>query len=276
MSELPRNKKPKVAIIDSGAGGLSIARALVSRSLDLDLVYVADKAFFPYGVLDDKLLLERLIYIVEKLHNIEEPDIVIIACNTASTLALKELRSRWDTPFIGVVPAVKPAALHSKSKEIAVIATKATVERDYLSKLIREFAKETKVKVLASQRLVDIAERFIYDTNLDLPELHTELDNLLAGLQNIDTVVLACTHFPILKAQIEEHLKTVRVNVVDSTEAIVNRLCSLCAGLELNKKQFKNNYSANFYSTNEERLTHYGDYIFGKEHKPNSNYYQDF
>lgn len=258
---------PTIAIIDSGAGGLCIAKEINNRNLNVKIQYVADIKHFPYGGLSDEALIERLSYLVSKLHQESTPDAILIACNTASTLALPVLRAKWKTPFVGVVPAVKPAAKLSKTKRIVVLATKATVERDYLSKLIKQHAQGTEVICKGSPALVEFAEKRIRnnkkrsDETADLITLKGILGKALSDTDNIDQLVLACTHFPIVRKEIESILKPEGVNVVDSTMAIVNRLCSVLPEIESLSGQKR--CQSTFISTSSDKLDHYARFIYG-------------
>ena len=250
-----------VAIIDSGAGGLTVAKEIAHRKLNINLQYIADKAYFPYGLLHDQALIDRLLYLVEKTEKQCKPDIYILACNTASTLALEPLRERWSTPFIGVVPAVKPAASNSIKNKIAVLATNATIGRQYLEALIDEHAKNTTVECYGAQKLVQLAEHYLVHQKLNKSELTHELTTLLEQGSDVDQVVLACTHFPILKEEISAILAPRGINVVDSTAAIVNRLCQI---LPETMSLERSSYEADFFSSNDAPLESYSRYVFGE------------
>ena len=122
---------PTVLVFDSGLGGLTVLREIARARPDLKLVYAADDAAFPYGRLDDQALVDRVAAVMDELLAKFEPELVVIACNTASTLALPILRARFSIPFVGTVPAVKPACEHSATKRVSVLATPGTVRRDY-------------------------------------------------------------------------------------------------------------------------------------------------
>ena len=266
---------PSLAILDSGAGGLCVANEIIGRGLKVDLRYIADLKHFPYGSLSDSVLIERLQYLVAKLHKHTPPDAIIIACNTASTIALPALRSMWKTPFIGVVPAVKPAARLTKKKRIAVLATNATVDRDYLSDLITQHAQDIEVACKGSPELVELAEQSLAntrnDSSIDLNRLKEILEKSLTEKSDnesdkeldIDQLVLACTHFPILKKQIASILNPKGINIVDSTDAIVNRLCSVLPNLEYTESNHQNKHA--FVSTANDDLTHYARFVFGND-----------
>src|SRR5215510_1515846 len=117
---------PRILFFDSGMGGLTVASAVRSAEPDATLIYAADNAAFPYGAWDEPELVRRIVVVVGKLIAATRPDLVVIACNTASTLALSSLREHYEVPFVGTVPAIKPAAEQTKSGMIGVLATPGT------------------------------------------------------------------------------------------------------------------------------------------------------
>lgn len=235
-------RQPKFAVIDSGSGGLTILNEIINRRLSCDLIYVADNEKYPYGMLSEQDVSARVIAIVEYLYANENIDGCIIACNTASTIVLPELRKRWQLPFVGVVPAIKPAAKLTKSGSIGVLATPATVSRSYLEQLIKDFANDKNVVSLGSNILVEQAEALVQSNDIDLTLIKGEIEKLLIQNPSVDTLVLACTHFPLLKAVFEEILMGKNIQLLDSTSAIVNRLETLFPKINTrttNKKQCK-------------------------------------
>ncbi len=222
---------PKVLVFDSGAGGLSIVRTMLRRLTGCHLIYAADRDYFPYGIKADNELTPRIVTQVEALYQRHSPSIVVIACNTASTLALDTLRSSIPCPFVGVVPAIKPAASLTQSGVIGVLATPATVKRPYTRKLIEQFAPTHKVILHGSDTLVELAEQKIAGNIIETSIIQKELDMLFQKPygQDIDTVVMACTHFPLLKEEFERWSKKSNqqedtVSWIDSGEAIANRV----------------------------------------------------
>src|SRR5260370_9440073 len=129
---------PDILVFDSGLGGLTVFREVVKARPDARFVYAADDAFFPYGRQDEGKVVARVLDVMEQLVAAHRPDMVIIACNTASTLVLPQLRERFKIPFVGTVPAIKPACSSSSSKLVSVLGTEATVKREYTRALIRE------------------------------------------------------------------------------------------------------------------------------------------
>lgn len=214
-----------VLVLDSGVGGLSICRSVLKVCPQLHIRYVADDAAFPYGTKDDAFLIERLSTLIAQCHERFSFDLVILACNTASTLVLPSLRERFDIPFVGVVPAIKPAAMQSKTKAIGLLATPGTVSREYTDALIRDFAADCSVLKVGSNALVEQAERLLFGEEVDQKALRSALEPFIDSFEDIDTIVLGCTHFPFL----QEHLAPMVPEVawVDSGDAIARRVQSL-------------------------------------------------
>src|SRR6185436_10410660 len=149
---------PAILVFDSGLGGLTVFREVAVARPDAHFVYAADDAFFPYGRQDEDKLVARVIEVMSELIGAHRPDLVVIACNTASTLVLSHLRERFKVPFIGTVPAIKPACLSSNSKLVSVLGTEATVKREYTHTLIREHSNNCAVTLVGSPRLAELAE----------------------------------------------------------------------------------------------------------------------
>ena len=158
---------PRVLVFDSGVGGLSVAQEIQQRLPQISLVYASDNAFFPYGTKGEAELIARVDQVIDALLARYPADILVIACNTASTLTLPHLRSKLSLPIVGVVPAIKPAALMSKSGVIGLLATPATVARPYTHELIREYATNCQVISLGSSALVQIAEQKLRGEAID-------------------------------------------------------------------------------------------------------------
>ena len=213
----------KVVIFDSGVGGLSVYQEIYALLPQVQFIYAFDNAAFPYGELDDATLIKRTNYIVTLLANQYQADLVVIACNTASTIVLPSLRQQLTIPVVGVVPAIKPAALISQTKSIGLLATPATVNRAYTHQLIQQFANGCDVKMIGSTRLVEMAEQKLRGKSVDMGEL---IEILKPWQGVVDSIVLGCTHFPLIKQEIQQALKY-QVNIVDSGKAIAKRVVSL-------------------------------------------------
>ncbi|WP_417517081.1 glutamate racemase [Marinobacter sp.] len=217
---------PRILVFDSGVGGLSVAARVHEQLPRASIVYLADNAAFPYGSQPESVVIERCCRLITKALEQYPCDAVVVACNTASTIALPNLRAITDVPVVGVVPAVKPAAAHTLNRRIGILATPATVRRPYLDELIREFAPGCQVERVGNPELVQWAE----DLARGVPVPQCDLDNAVATLRDagVDTVVLGCTHYPLLLASLKQSLPEVKF-WVDSGDAIARRVVWLLA-----------------------------------------------
>jgi len=217
-----------VLVFDSGLGGLTVFRGVAAARPDARLVYVADDAAFPYGDLAEDKLIARVRTVLGEAIAAHTPDLVVVACNTASTLALKDLRARFAVPFVGTVPAIKPACMQSASKQVAVLGTRATVGREYTRTLIREFAGGCAVALVGSPRLAGFAEAELAGAPVADAEIINEIAPCFvdeAG-RRTDTVVLACTHYPLLLDRFRR-LAPWPVEWLDPAPAIARRVTDL-------------------------------------------------
>lgn len=224
----------KIAVIDSGAGGISILGEIIKQIDNLRCIYIADHQRFPYGELSENDLLSRLTTIVKHLIKHYQPSIIVVACNTASTLALTHLRHMFDVNFVGVVPAIKPANALSSSKHIGILATPATVSRSYTHNLSKQFAHTSTVSYHGTTELVRLAENYLLSGVISQACVDAEVYELLEQDAHIDVVVLACTHFPLLKSQIQHAVdkwppnkQKMNIKIIDSGEAVARRVKSL-------------------------------------------------
>lgn len=228
-------KQPRVVIFDSGVGGLSILREARALVPGCRFDYICDNGGFPYGTKTDDFVIGRTHHVIDRfLANCHYPvDMLVIACNTASTLALPRLRSAYSFPIIGVVPAIKPGASFSQTGYIGLLATPATIRREYTHNLIRDYAGHCQVISHGSSVLVSLAEGKLRGHNLDAASLAEELapfTTLSAANptpQRLDCLVLACTHFPLLKPEIQACLGE-HITLLDSGEAIARRISYWC------------------------------------------------
>jgi glutamate racemase len=193
-----------VLVFDSGVGGLSVMREIAARLPDLDITYAADNAAFPYGVKPEAELVARVTAVIGRLVEATSPDAVVIACNTACTVALDAVRARLRVPVVGVVPAIKPAAASSTSRVIGLLATQTAVASAYTQALIAEFAADCQVLRCGAPELVEIAEQKMRGESLDTGAIRRVVDRLFdqPGGERIDQVVLGCTHFPLLAPEL--------------------------------------------------------------------------
>jgi glutamate racemase len=216
-----------VLVFDSGLGGLTVLREIARLRPDFRLIYAADDAAFPYGRWDDAALAERVVGVVAGLVDRFDPALVVIACNTASTLALPALRARFSIPFVGTVPAIKPACERSLSKRVSVLATPGTVKRDYTQALIREFAAGCDVTLVGSDRLASLAEAALQGETVEDAAIAAEISPcFVEGERRTDTVVLACTHYPLILDRLVKAAPW-PVSWIDPAAAIARRASSL-------------------------------------------------
>lgn len=218
----------RVLVFDSGVGGLSVFDALVASGAALELDYAADNAWLPYGLKSDAELRARVPALLRALAEQWGPDLIVVACNTASTIALDAVRAAVSQPVVGVVPPIKPAAALSETGVIGLLATPATVRRAYTDDLIAQFAADEKVVRFGSSALVAEAERRLRGEAPD----NAAVEEAIAGLfdadegDKIDVVALACTHFPLL-AQDLSRAAPRPCRWLDSGEAIARRVSQL-------------------------------------------------
>ena len=223
----------RILIFDSGVGGLSVFEEVQRQLPDVELVFASDSAGFPYGIRSEPDLIARVDLVLSRLISEIEPDIAIIACNSASTVVLPVIRSKFEIPFIGVVPAIKPAAARSTSRSIGLIATPATVSRSYTRQLIDEFASGCNVEMVGSSELVYLAEQKLRGKAVPVAKVAEIIAPLFADSTEplLDTIVLACTHFPLLKDELEKAAPR-KVHWIDSAGAIARRAQSLLGDVQ--------------------------------------------
>lgn len=217
-----------ILVFDSGLGGLTVFREVAKARPDARFVYLADDAAFPYGDLAEDKLIARVLAVLDDAIARYAPDLVVIACNTASTLALTSLRARFTVLFVGTVPAIKPACAQSQSKHIAVLGTLATVSREYTRALIREFASGCDVVLAGSPRLAGFAEAELAGESVSDAEIAAEIAPCFIDQdgRRTDTVVLACTHYPLLLERFRK-LAPWPVEWLDPAPAIARRVVDL-------------------------------------------------
>jgi glutamate racemase len=226
---MPRSvENPTILVFDSGLGGLTVYREVKRARPDARFVYAADDALFPYGALEERALIARVVSLLERLIDAYVPDLVVIACNTASTIALPSLRARLPVPFVGTVPAIKPACAASRSKRVSVLGTEATVEREYTRALIREYAAGCAVTLVGSPKLAALAEAALAGKPVEDAAIAAEIAPCFVadGDARTDTVVLACTHYPLLLDRLAR-LSPWPVAFIDPAPAIARRVVEL-------------------------------------------------
>jgi glutamate racemase len=213
------NPSAPIGIFDSGLGGLSVLREVRQQLPAEDVVYYADNAYFPYGSRTAEEIQSRSEAIAAALLA-QNAKIIVVACNTASSVAISHLRERFDLPFIGLEPAVKPAVQLTRSGKVAVLATPRTVTGERLRRLIHAYAREVEVFTVPAPGLVELVETGTLSGDQVQLALRPLLEPLLA--RGVDTVVLGCTHYPFLRREIETFVGP-EIAVIDSGAAIARR-----------------------------------------------------
>ena len=219
---------PTIVVFDSGLGGLTVFSPIAAALPDARLVYLADEAGFPYGGRSEQDLLARVGTVIGAAMDRFRPDLVVVACNTASTLVLPQLRARFTVPIVGTVPAIKPAAEQSQSRCFAILATEGTAKRDYTRALIDQFAKNCRVIIHSPPALAPRAEAWLRGEGLDEQALLVDIAPCFASIDDrqTDTIVLGCTHYPLL-LEAMTRLAPWPVTWIDPAPAIARRVAHL-------------------------------------------------
>ena len=214
-----------ILFFDSGVGGLSVlgpTRALLPKA---PIVYAADSAGFPYGKRSEAELAERVPYLLTRLAERFEPRLIVIACNTASTIALDHARAALDIPIVGTVPAIKPAAELSRSRVIGVLGTEATVRQPYVDDLAARFAEDCTIVRHGSPELVELAEAKLKGESVAVDMVRSAVAPMVEKAPGLDVMVLACTHFPLLSDEIAAAFPGIAQ--VDGSAGIARRIVFL-------------------------------------------------
>lgn len=208
-----------IGLFDSGVGGTSIWREIVTLLACENTIYLADSKHAPYGEKSK----DEIIYLSEKNtefllnHNAK---IIVVACNTATTNAIKHLRQTYDVPFVGIEPAIKPAALNTKTNAVGILATKGTLSSELFDETKGKFAKDVKVIEQIGYGLVELVENGQMKTPKTIDLLKKYLEPMLH--ETIDYLILGCTHYPYLIPQIQQ-LVPDTVTIIDSGEAVARQ-----------------------------------------------------
>lgn len=213
-----------ILVFDSGIGGLSVMREARMLMHDHPFVYVGDDAGFPYGDWEESALTQRMVGLFDTLMAVHQPRVAIVACNTASTLIMPALRQRFDIPFVGIVPAIKPAAERTASGHITVLATPGTIKRRYTLALIEEFASHRHVTLVGATKLARMAEEHMQGKAIDTTLLAEELQPCFVedGNSRTDIITLGCTHYPFLVNEMRK-LAPWPVDWLDPAEAVARQ-----------------------------------------------------
>ncbi|SOC42633.1 glutamate racemase [Rhizobium subbaraonis] len=228
------NSPKPILVFDSGIGGLTVLREARVMMPERHFTYVADDAGFPYGGWEEGALKARIVALFDKLLALHDPEICIIACNTAFTLVGADLRAAFpQMRFVGTVPAIKPAAERTRSGLVSVLATPGTVRRAYTRDLIQSFASQCHVRLVGSENLARMAEAYIRGETLSDEAVLAEIAQcfLEQDGRKTDIVVLACTHYPFM-ANLFRRLAPWPVDWLDPAEAIARQARRLVPALE--------------------------------------------
>ena len=221
-------KTPRILVFDSGVGGLTVLGPIRQARPDAHYIYIGDTECFPYGELAERTLIERVTTVISEMAERFAPDLIVIACHTASTLVLPALRATLSIPIVGTVPAIKPAAEQSQSKLISVLATEGTVKRDYTTALIRDFAGTCDVTLISARLLAGYAETVLRGETVHDDMVLAEIAPAFVANGEIrtDYIVLACTHYPLL-IEAFQRLSPWPVTWIDPAPAIARRVLHL-------------------------------------------------
>lgn len=217
-----------ILLFDSGVGGLSVLAELRRLLPQAPVIYAADNAGLPYGDKTEAQVAARVSGLLGRMTERLRPRLVCIACNTASTIALGMVREVLEVPIVGTVPAIKPAAAVTRTGVIGLLGTAATIRQEYVDRLEHAFARDKRLLRFAAPALVEAAERSLRGDAIDLPAIAGAAEGLraMAAGEDIDTVVLACTHFPLLERELAQAFGP-EVRFVHGAEGIARRIFSL-------------------------------------------------
>ena len=241
------NKTAMIGIFDSGIGGLTLAREITRQLPRHHFTYIADSAFTPYGDKTKEQIINRSFLITEKLIE-NDAEIIVVACNTATAIAVDELRKQFKLPIVAMEPAVKPGVQNSINKKVGILATTMTLASRRYMDLLEKFATDTEVIEQPCPGLVEQVEAMQVDSEKTSQLLHQYIDPLLE--KHIDTIVLGCTHYPFLKQKIKE-ITGIDVDIIDTTAAVTEELKRKIKTFEI---PVKHGHSNRFITTGDLQL----------------------
>jgi glutamate racemase len=225
FSQLSSEEQNGILILDSGLGSLSLLIELRKLMPHVSITAVADNEAFPYGTKSEEEVIERVLALAKVFIPKVKPATILVACNTASTIALPQLRALYSIPIVGAVPAIKPAAQISKTGTIALLATPGTVGRCYVDRLIEDFAAHCNVVRFGCSELAALAEKKMFGLPVNKEEVLRELEPLLGSDQysEIDCLIFGCTHFTFLKDEIQAVIKEA-IDIVDPAISVARQV----------------------------------------------------
>jgi glutamate racemase len=225
-----------ILLFDSGVGGLTVLAELRRILPQAPVIYAADNAGRPYGAKSEAEVAARVVGLLGRMTERYSPRLVCIACNTASTIALEMVREVLEVPIVGTVPAIKPAAAITRSGVIGLLGTEATIRQAYIDRLEEEFVRGKKLVRHAAPELVEAAETKLRGGEVSGAAITAAVESLRSQPDGelIDTVVLACTHFPLLEAELASAFGSA-VRLVHGAEGIARRIASLTEGQQFRR-----------------------------------------
>lgn len=218
-----------IGVIDSGVGGLSVLKHLLADMQRESFVYFADNSFCPYGQKKFEEIRQRLKKIVDFLINTYNVKTVVVACNTATAASIDFLRESYSIPFVGMEPAIKPAALSTKSKVIGVLATEGTFNGRLFKQTYEKFTSGVKVNIQAGNGLVELIEKGEIEGN----EIEKLLVKYISPMisENADLIVLGCTHFPFLQKTINKLFP--QIELIDPAPAVSKQTLNILSKYDI-------------------------------------------
>jgi len=252
------NEKP-IAFLDSGIGGLPYL-LWCKKNLSKELfLYFADRRHFPYGEKSVTEIKTIVIDLAGKIIHHFSPKIVVVACNTASVVALHELRERYSVPFIGVVPAVKSASAFSKKRKVGVLGSSRTVENDYTERLISDFASDCTVSVMSGHKIIDFVENKYLSASAREKERAVQPIADYCRDKDIDALVLGCTHFIFLNDVFQKSCGG-KVLVIDSVEGVGKQVVRIAEKIGLRAEKKDRDIHRFYHSGDEDCIPPYKEY----------------
>ncbi len=212
-----------IVFFDSGVGGLPYLVHLRNRYPWENFVYIADSKNFPYGEKSEESLIDIITRTVTGIIKGFNPKVIVVACNTASVTALKQLRESTDIPIVGVVPAIKTASGLTNNNKIGILATNRTVNGSYLQNLIDEFSSDKEVHSVAASDIVTFVEKYFHNTSKQKISEYIREQVIPLKQKGVDSVVLGCTHFIHVAKEIGDALGN-HVQIIDSREGVSNQV----------------------------------------------------
>lgn len=233
------NNKP-IGVFDSGIGGLTVLKEIIKILPNEEFIYYADTDNVPYGIKPKEEVKE---YINQAVKFLIDKDVkaIVIACNTATSIAINDLRKKYSLPIIGIEPAAKPAIENRGQKKVLIMATPTTIREEKLHNLLKKFTAEEFVDLIAMPKLVEYAERGEFNSKEIEDYLKKQLQEF--NLNDYSEIVLGCTHFPFFKEKIKKVVPQ-NINIIDGSKGVANRLKDI---LQKNDLLGNNNLKIEYY-----------------------------